>query len=316
MNNILFIAPDDVGIIKIVQNRLSQRTDFTADFIDFNAFKNKFVYKNFYHRVANFISKNFKKVNLKDIHYNNLVKEKINTLQPRYSRIVIIRPDLLNDEVLGLLRSKTESFIANYWDSISLFDRKLRIKNIFDKVYSFDTEDCKRYGFDLLTNFYYFDEIPATVNNNVYCLLTNDKRTAVVERMGKYLNERGIANTLKVFCYKPAVTAYVLQIHQVIPYEIMLKEIAASSVLVEIQKEEQQGLTFRPFEALGLSKKLITNNKHIKEYDFYDANNICIIDNEDINIPNGFFTTPYRPVSETIKIKYHLDNWIETLFIQ
>ena len=281
-----------------------------------DAYKNKFLYKDFYHRTSNFLSKTFKKVNLKDVYYNSLIKEKINTLQPHYSRIVIIRPDLLNDEILNLLRSKTDNFIAYYWDSVSFFCRKALIKGVFNKVYSFDTEDCKKYGFNQLTNFYYFDKIPATVNNNVYCLLSNDKRTPIVEKIGKYLSEKGIANTLKVFCNKPAATQYVLPIHRVIPYQIMLNEIAASAILLEIQKEEQRGLTFRPFEALGLSKKLITNNKRIKEYDFYDANNICIIDNEDISIPADFFTTPYKQINEAIKRKYHLDNWIETLFIQ
>ena len=71
----------------------------------------------------------------------------------------------------------------------------LLVLNLFTKVYSFDTEDCKNYGFTPLNNFYYYQDIPAKVINNVYCLVSYDKRIAALEKVAGYLNSKGIANT-------------------------------------------------------------------------------------------------------------------------
>lgn len=315
MKKILFLAPDSVGIIKVVQKELALLTGVQVDYIDLDIYKNKFRYKNFYHRATNFYLKTFKNINLKPIYFNNLVKEQINKQQHYYDRIIIIRPDLISDELLHLLQSKTKDFVAYYWDSLAFFPRKAAIKNLFTKVYSFDTEDCKNYGFTPLNNFYYYQDIPAKVINNVYCLVSYDKRIAALEKVAGYLNSKGIANTIKVYRQKPFKYKFVIPAHTVIPYQTMLEEIAGSSILLEIQKENQCGLTFRALEALGLNKKLITNNQQIKNYDFFDENNIFIIDTDDINIPDWFFETPYKEIDETIRQKYHLKEWINTLFL-
>lgn len=301
--------------MKAVKAELAKRTDLQVDYIDWYIYRNKFRYKNFFHRATNFYLKTFKKINLKPIYFNNLVKAEINRQKDYYDRIVIIRPDLLSDELLGLLRAKTNDFVAYYWDSMSLFPRKEAIKELFDKVYSFDQEDCKNFGFIPLNNFYYYEDIPATVSKNVYCLISYDKRITVLEKMGEYLHKKGISSTIKVYRQKPFKHKYVIPVQTVIPYETMLREMAGSSILLEIQKENQVGLTFRAIESLGLKKKLITNNQQIKNYDFYDEQNIFVIETNEIDIPDSFFATPYKEIDEAIRSKYHLKEWINTLFL-
>ncbi|WP_462254042.1 hypothetical protein [Ferruginibacter sp.] len=315
MKKILFLAPDSVGIIKVVQKELALLTDLQIDYIDLNEFKDKFRYKNIFHRARNLYLKTFKKINLKPIFFNNQVKEQINKQQNYYDRIVIIRPDLLNDELLALLKARTKNFIAYYWDSVTFFPRKITIKHFFDKIYSFDTDDCKKYGFLPLNNFYFYEDNTAKITDNVYCLISHDKRLATVEKIGRYLNAKGIANTLKIYKDIPFKYKDVMPVHQIIPYQTMLNEIAQSTILLEVLKEQQRGLTFRALEALGLKKKLITNNKQIKNYDFFEENNIFVINTDNINIPDWFFKTPYKEIDETVRRKYHLKEWINTLFI-
>jgi hypothetical protein len=315
MKRVLFIAPDNVGIIKLIQKNLLERKDFHTDIIELTQFENKFVYKNLYARTRNFFSKHLFKINCKAAFFNNLVKEQIDKYPGRYDRIVIIRPDFLDDKLLKHLRSKTDNFIAYYWDSTILFPRKASIKNIFNSVYSFDHEDCKKYNFKLLTNFYYFEETPLHVAENVYCVMSYDKRSSVVEKIAQHLEENGIQHTFKMLSNKPFFSEYIISVPALIPYKEMLEEIAGSKVLLEISKDHQQGLTFRPFEALGMGKKLITSNQCIKNYDFYNENNIHVLSEENINIPPEFFTTPYIQPEKKIKEKYHLDAWIETLFV-
>ena len=76
----------------------------------------------------------------------------------------------------------------------------------------------------------------------------------------------------------------------------------------------QDGLTFRVFEAIGYHKKLITTNKDIKTYDFYNSNNIYVIDDvKNISIPLSFFETDYEEIPKQIVEKYMLKNWVTTI---
>ena len=70
----------------------------------------------------------------------------------------------------------------------------------------------------------------------------------------------------------------------------------------------------RCIETLGAKRKLITTNQAILEYDFYDENNILIVNREAPEIPIEFFSKPYQEISSEIYEKYSLDNWIYTIF--
>jgi len=87
-----------------------------------------------------------------------------------------------------------------------------------------------------------------------------------------------------------------------------------SRVLLDIAQPKQDGLSFRIFEAMIMEKKLITTNRSVTAYDFYNPNNIFIWQNETTIPAKEFFTTPYSPVSEEIVKKYSLENWVQQIF--
>ena len=97
-----------------------------------------------------------------------------------------------------------------------------------------------------------------------------------------------------------------------------IQEVAAlimkSKILVEIQRTEQVGLSFRIFEALGHRKKLITTNKDIVNYDFYHPQNILVVDENSIVIPDEFVDTPYFELDEKILDSYRIKNWVNKVF--
>ena len=90
--------------------------------------------------------------------------------------------------------------------------------------------------------------------------------------------------------------------------------IHSAKLLLDISRKEQKGLTFRVFESLGLEKKLITTNSDIKNYDFYNPNNILIINEECPAIPLDFFNNEYQAIPELILKKYTLSNWVDAVF--
>lgn len=98
-----------------------------------------------------------------------------------------------------------------------------------------------------------------------------------------------------------------------IPREKALGKMKDSTIMIDIQRPEQVGLTFRVFESLGYRKKLITTNKDVVNYDFYNPNNILVLDPENIKIPESFLESEYQEVPEEIFNKYQIKNWVKKI---
>lgn len=95
---------------------------------------------------------------------------------------------------------------------------------------------------------------------------------------------------------------------------VLLNLYAQSKIIIDIQHPKQTGLTMRCIETLGAKRKLITTNRAILEYDFYDKNNILVVDRERPEVPTQFFSEPYQELPPEIYKKYSLANWIYTIF--
>lgn len=98
--------------------------------------------------------------------------------------------------------------------------------------------------------------------------------------------------------------------YRMVPFEKLYKVYAKSKCIVDVENPGQHGLTMRSIEMLGLRRKFITTNKDIVNYDFYNSNNILVIDRNDPVIDFSFFQKPYETLASEIYEKYSLSNWI------
>lgn len=98
------------------------------------------------------------------------------------------------------------------------------------------------------------------------------------------------------------------------PYDSYLELVNKSNAILDLVSQNNYGLTLRPLEALFLNKKLITNYKQIRDYDFYNKNNIFILDYDNYGDLDDFIKTPYVEIDSTIVNKYDLNNWVERFF--
>lgn len=69
-------------------------------------------------------------------------------------------------------------------------------------------------------------------------------------------------------------------------------------------------------ECLAYNTKLITTNKDVINYDFYNENNILIVDKiEEIEkIDINFFKSPYLELSKEILDKYSFEGFLKEIF--
>lgn len=96
--------------------------------------------------------------------------------------------------------------------------------------------------------------------------------------------------------------------------EETMKIIEKSKIVLDIQHPKQTGLTMRTLEVLGSKRKLITTNKEVSKYDFYNSNNILIVDRDAPVIPDDFLRTPYLQIDDNIYKRYSLDGWLNKIF--
>ncbi len=308
---ILIIAPFAFGYTSHIQKALQQYETVDAQilYLDTPAFQ----YKNTLHKVQNFFSKLVFGKNLKKTFVTDRIKTSMRELGQQ-DEIFIIRPDMLSDDVLQFIKSRTEKFIAYYYDSTRRFPRKVDIISMFDTVYSYDRLDVEKYNLSFLTNYIFEESHHAAFEDQFFNISTNDYRFPLLENLAKYLKQRGWTYNIQVYNGSDMPAEYVEIITTQKSIQEVSQMIQKAKIIVEIQRTEQVGLSFRIFEALGHRKKLITTNKDIVNYDFYHPQNILVVDENNIEIPANFVTSTYVDIDETILSKYKIKHWVKPIF--
>ncbi len=309
---ILIIAPVAYGYSEYIFKSIS-KFDSVCSFMIYIE-HGKFKYKNFLHRVQNFLCKTFLNRNLKKEHANNLVVEQLREIG-FLDMIFIIRPDYLNNKTLRILRNSTSNFKTLFYDSTRRFPAKLKLNPLFDKVYSYDKLDVKQYGFEFLTNYIFEESNAKDYDYLFFNIATFDYRFHLVEKLAMYIEDHNWSKSIFVFNHRGVLESdYLNVISESIPVDEMGGIIKSCKIMIDIQRDDQIGLSFRVFEALGHRKKLITTNTDIINYDFYNPQNILVLDPNNLQIPKSFVESPYVDVPDHILDPYRIDNWVKKVF--
>ncbi|MCW5520334.1 hypothetical protein J1N09_10820 [Aureitalea sp. L0-47] len=308
---ILVIAPYAFGYTFHIARALNDYPGVNASILYVD--RPAFAYRNFMHKASNFISKTFLGKNLKKTFVSQRLKANISELG-KQDTIFIIRPDMLDDELLGFIKGYTNKFLAYYYDSTRRFPRKAEIGSFFDTVYSYDKEDVAKFGFQFLTNYIYDESDRSEYEYQFFNISTFDFRFPALEKLAAYIKQQ--AWTYKILVYNgsdmPATNVEIIT--EQFSIEDVSEKIKNCKILLEIQRSDQIGLSFRCMEALGHRKKLITTNKDIVNYDFYDSQNILVLDENNYHIPSEFVNSPYAEVTESVLSKYRVENWVRPIF--
>lgn len=219
--------------------------------------------------------------------------------------------------------------IVNYnWSSIQKFNY-LPYQKLFTKIYSFDSSDCKNYGFNYHPLFYLkeFEELQKR-ENKVYDFSFigsgySEGRLEFLDSLLKtnaylsnlsflYIFTPGIIDSLRVklkykgiaqFCYWK-----LLSLNEV------LNTFGSSKSMIDHPMSIQTGLTMRTFETLGSGLHLYTTNREIINEPFYNENRITVIrdDLKDFAIKGLSSSNSLKSWQDSFT-KYRIDNWISVL---
>lgn len=232
-----------------------------------------------------------------------------------FDRIILFDRNF-NWNIINYIRKKNPSckIIVWYWNPLIGTRRIPKCYRDFCEEWSFNIEDCNKFGLKYNRQFSFkemYQDLRMDKEWDLY-FVGSDKGRAeklcalrnVAEAMGYKTNfiiiKDGTSKLSNEIYSKP------------ISYEHNLEYLSKTNSVVEMVQEGQSGLTVRCVEALFMQKKIITNNLDIIYYDFYNPNNIFIIEGHEINASKlkEFMSKPFDPIDEQILRNYDFENWI------
>lgn len=222
-------------------------------------------------------------------------------------------------EVLYWLRKRypRKRIIAWYWNSVASSIDPARIKAPGIEIWSFDKNDCDKYGFRFNTQFFIPDNIfriNQSTSNEKYDLFyigADKNRAPVLHELEQALKGTGLTHYFHLVKYKDSTNEFGYEYYQPLIYPEVLSRVSNARAIVDLVAEWQEGITLRPLEAIFMGKKLITNMRNIEQYDLYNKRNIFIIGKDDLKSLPEFLTSDLDESHvDSLKAKYSIEGWL------
>ena len=245
-----------------------------------------------------------------------------------YKFILFIDCEMASIEDLQRIKNYFPSakFCLHLWDSLANLKGVEEKLAFFDYVTTFDKGDAHRLSLHFRPLFFCDEYISKTKSTDYRYDLSfigtiHSDRYFVIKKLLEQLDGN------RFYRYSYLQSKFMYYLYKLIKKEfrntkigdfyfdmIQAEEIARiteeSAAVLDIQHPDQTGLTMRTLEMVGMKKKFVTTNRSIKEYDFYDANNIMIIDRGAPVLEKDFFKREYVDIPDTVYNKYYIETWI------
>ena len=287
-----------------------------------------------------FFTKVFIRLNLK-YFISKKIKEYYQDIEKKIVNIKFDYIFLLNVETVPLNfidkiknNSSNTKILTYFWDSMNNRKQSLEYLNYSDRFFSFDSNDINlNKDIKFLPLFYINDYKNIAINKNelIYDIsfigTVHSDRYTIIKKIEEQAKEFNLKTYF--YFYSPSKILFFFQKlfkkdFQIIKWNDVsfkslskldvLNVIGKSKSIIDIQHPLQTGLTMRTIEIIGAKKKLFTTNKDVENYDFYNNNNILIINRNEPKLDIDFFKKDYEEIDEAIYEKYCLNSWLKTIF--
>ncbi len=246
-----------------------------------------------------------------------------------FDYILIVRCDMVTKKVISLLRKNYSNakLYLHLWDSIKNVKGIKKKIDLFDYVTSFDRKDCLNDTRLVFRPLFYTDDFVGEQNSQKYdlcfCGTIHSDRYFVLKSLFNQAKKAGLKTYLFPYLqskfiyyyYKLFAKGFKKAKKQDFSFDKKtISEVSAiekeTNIILDIQHPKQTGLSMRTIEMIGAKKKIITTNYDVINYDFYDPNNILIIDRRNPKLDLDFLKTSYLDIPFNIYQKYSLEQWI------
>jgi hypothetical protein len=159
-------------------------------------------------------------------------------------------------------------------------------ENLFEHVFSNNPSDCTKYGWEQIFTPYSLipDITTPCINYDLYWGGFIKRRENMLCNILKLCDKKDvnwlmdvspageIPTILEPFSRRKNMV--VRKVSEMIPYPEMLKNTLQSNCILDIVSTQDQPITVRTYEAVAYGKKLLTNNRKILDFPFYNEDQI------------------------------------------
>lgn len=248
--------------------------------------------------------------------------------------ILVVRGEVFNQQSIRLLERAFPQAkrILYLWDSLRNTDTRV-IFPFFDKVFSFDKIDVEenlglihRPQF-YLNNYRDISDIKPRDIDVLFIGTAHHDRYRICKIIESQIKDLG--GNSHLFYFFPSKLVYFFKKivdssykkaglsefnFHMLKADQVAKLLAKSKASLDIQDPKQTGITMRTIEVLGAKRKLITTNEAIRGFDFYDKNNILILDRKNPFVDINFINSPFKEINSDIYEKYSIEKWVDDVF--
>ena len=245
----------------------------------------------------------------------------------KFDYLLVIRGTTLTEAHLDYIASRNPDMtkILYQWDAISQYDY-LPIVSKFDRVFTFEKNDAKRYGFIHLPLFCDIKSPPDSGRNeNIDLLLIGtyqEGRYREALRLYKLSEKYNLIFKCRIYIPFTTFLRQLTRGHFVslnickftsIGRKALTELYVRGRVFVDVIPPSQKGLSMRSIECYGMNKKLITSNyEAFKDYELLDDMEVYPLDIEDEKLKEICRSTPseYRHKS-SFSLAYFLKRLLD-----
>ncbi|MGJ1271447.1 MULTISPECIES: hypothetical protein [Sphingobacterium] len=252
-----------------------------------------------------------------------------------FSYLLVVRGEVVPVFFLEEFKKQHPSccLIFYNWDSFRNTPNTSNHLHLYDRKFSFDPGDAKKFGINFRPLYFIdsYSQISGSVSKRYDLLFlgtAHSDRYVISSQIKEYFENHGRS----AFCYYFMHSKWVYHFKRLFDktfknFDIkkisfksltiheMLSLYEQSNVILDINHPMQKGLTMRTFESIGAQKKLITTNSEIVKFDFFNSDNIFVLDRDNINVDLEWLDKPYQPIDREIYHRLSISGWLYNLFL-
>lgn len=228
---------------------------------------------------------------------------------------IIVFDSLHSANLLKYIRKKyRKRLIFWHWNPIKR-DKDISIWAETKKMcehWTFNPSDAEKYGMNLNNQFFFYqNQEDISKEESAFFVGTDKGRYKKIVAISDDLKDRGIAIDFHIVSMNCNDTRKYIE-KTYMEYSDVMSHIRKSKAVVEIVQDGQNGLTARALEAMFFETKLITNNREIRNFNFYNDNDIFIIGEDNNDRLDAFLHTPFQPIEKKALYQYDANGWLDS----
>lgn len=260
-------------------------------------------------------------------HIQYLRTQEIERLSSGHDFVFLIKGENLSQEDFDLLKLKNPNanFILYLWDDLRrIANSDLLLRNI-SNIWSFDSDDCNKYGFKFRPLFYR-DGLRSAKKDIALSSIgsCHSNRLDIFKNVSYQLDKLGLKYYLKLYInYRQYIRMRFLHksfgkadkrflIHKPLSYDDTMMIIASSYCVLDITHPSQKGLSIRTIEALRCGCHILTSNNGITCYSDISPESYTVFDHIQPSVIRAIFEHKV-PLSK-ISSRYSIENFLREIF--